>query len=338
MAKKNKEHESNKESTEVELKLSKKWIGIIAGIIVFALLVVLAVRMNNINQNTLATVDGEKITKTTLLKEYESMPSVQKEQVSVNEYLNITIDNLLYSHEITKLGMTASDDETNRFIKERLAASGLAEEVFYQEAQKQGITKEEALNQARRYVLLNKLLEKEVLSKLPSVTDEEAQEFYTQSPQLFYKKEEVRASHILVDNTSLELAKSIIKELNAAKNLSTKFKELSDKYSIDTGAKIQGGDLGLFGKDQMVPEFENAAFAMSVGKVSSAPVKTQFGYHVIYLTAKSKARQLTFNETRSQIKTYLMNKKAEVQTPVYIESLRRAAKITRNEKAIAELE
>ncbi len=88
----------------------------------------------------------------------------------------------------------------------------------------------------------------------------------------------VRASHILV--SSLEEANHVVNELKAGKD----FAELARKYS-SCPSKKDGGDLGFFSKGQMVKEFEDAAFSLKPGEVS-APVKTQFGYHLIKVTGK----------------------------------------------------
>lgn len=89
---------------------------------------------------------------------------------------------------------------------------------------------------------------------------------------------EVRASHILVP--SEKLANKIMKKINAGKD----FAQLAKKYS-ECPSGNNGGDLGFFSRGKMVPEFENAAFTMEIGQVST-PVKTQFGYHLIKVTAK----------------------------------------------------
>jgi len=86
----------------------------------------------------------------------------------------------------------------------------------------------------------------------------------------------VRASHILVDKHSQALR--VLEELNEGKG----FDELARRYSTCPSGK-RGGDLGFFGRRQMVREFENAAFALEVGGVSQ-PVRTQFGYHIIKRT------------------------------------------------------
>ena len=90
---------------------------------------------------------------------------------------------------------------------------------------------------------------------------------------------QVRASHILV-KTETE-ANDVMKKLNAGKD----FAELARLYSTCPSGK-KGGDLGFFGKGQMVKEFESAAFSMEKGQVTQKPVKTQHGYHIIKVTDK----------------------------------------------------
>ena len=86
----------------------------------------------------------------------------------------------------------------------------------------------------------------------------------------------IRASHILVEKQSQTI--KVLEELKAGGD----FRELAKKYSTCPSGK-RGGDLGQFGRGQMVREFEQAAFALKLGQVSE-PVKTQFGYHVIKRT------------------------------------------------------
>ena len=88
----------------------------------------------------------------------------------------------------------------------------------------------------------------------------------------------IRASHILVEKHSQAL--KVLEELKKGVD----FKDLARKYS-QCPSKKRGGDLGFFGRLQMVKEFEQAAFALKVGEVSQ-PVKTQFGYHIIKRTGK----------------------------------------------------
>jgi peptidyl-prolyl cis-trans isomerase C len=104
------------------------------------------------------------------------------------------------------------------------------------------------------------------------------------------------------------------------------FAELAKKKSKDPGAS-DGGDLGFFTKEQMVPEFANIAFALEPGKISD-PVKTQFGWHVIKVEEKRNRKPPEFDQVKSQIETYV-TRKAQSD---YVAKLREAAKIERLDK------
>ncbi len=106
------------------------------------------------------------------------------------------------------------------------------------------------------------------------------------------KEEMVRASHILInqygdDAKNLEEAMKIYDQLQKGADFST----LAKEYSKDPGSAIKGGDLGWFGKGQMVPEFEKAAFSGKIGVVQK-PVKTNYGYHIIKVTGKSDTKYI----------------------------------------------
>ncbi len=107
-------------------------------------------------------------------------------------------------------------------------------------------------------------------------------------------KEEVRARHILVKNEAE--AKSIIAQLDKGADFAT----LAKKYSTDPGG-ASGGDLGYFTRDEMVPAFAAAAFALPVGKYTETPVKTEFGWHVILVEDRRVKKPPTFEEARAQL-------------------------------------
>jgi dolichyl-phosphooligosaccharide-protein glycotransferase len=99
-------------------------------------------------------------------------------------------------------------------------------------------------------------------------------------------KEEVNAAHILIstEDKSEEEALILIQEIESQATIES-FAELAKKYSQDPGSAVNGGTLGWFGKGLMVQEFEEATFSLNIGEISK-PVKTQFGYHLIYLVDK----------------------------------------------------
>ncbi len=136
------------------------------------------------------------------------------------------------------------------------------------------------------------------------VTDEEAKKFYDENPERFNAGESVNASHILVKTE--EEAANIRSEIESG---SITFAEAAKKYS-SCPSKENGGELGTFGRGQMVKEFEDAAFSMNVGELS-APVQTQFGYHLILLNEKNESTVLSYDEVAPQLKEQLLSEKQQ---------------------------
>jgi peptidyl-prolyl cis-trans isomerase C len=131
-------------------------------------------------------------------------------------------------------------------------------------------------------------------------------------------EQEVRARHILVETE--DEARGVAAELKKG----TDFAELAKQKSKDPGAAAQGGDLGYFTKDQMVPEFAETAFKLDKGQLSD-PVKTQFGWHVIKVEDKRARPVPPFEQVKDQIQTFVMRR---AQSEV-ISKLREGAKIER---------
>jgi peptidyl-prolyl cis-trans isomerase C len=127
-------------------------------------------------------------------------------------------------------------------------------------------------------VYLNRMIEKQV-------TEESIRKKYDEFVKANPAKEEVSARHILVQTEAQ--AKEVIAELAKGAD----FAELAKTRSIDPAGKQQGGDLGFFSKEEMVPEFSEAAFKMKDGETSKAPVRSQFGFHVIRVEARRTASQ-----------------------------------------------
>ena len=136
-----------------------------------------------------------------------------------------------------------------------------------------------------------------------SVSDREAEEYYNNNKERFLSEESVNASHILVD--SEEKALAILASINAGE---ISFEQAAMEHS-SCPSKASGGNLGDFGRGQMVPEFDAAVFQMEVGEISQTPVKTQFGYHLIKLVSKNAASEIPFAEIAPEIKNALLQDK-----------------------------
>lgn len=117
--------------------------------------------------------------------------------------------------------------------------------------------------------------------------------------------QEIKAAHILVDSEAK--AKDLIAKLDGGAD----FAKLASENSADPGNKDQGGDLGWFAKQDMVPEFADAAFKMSKGETTKTPIKTQFGYHVVKVEDKRNRPKPTLEELKPMIQAELRREKLE---------------------------
>jgi peptidyl-prolyl cis-trans isomerase C len=186
------------------------------------------------------------------------------------------------------------------------------------------------LDYTRRDLIISNFIEKTILPKVV-VSEEDSKKFYDQNPDKFTRPESIKASHILLGidqkagadekKAAREKAEKLRKELAGGAD----FAALA-KTSSTCPSSQQGGDLGFFGKGQMVPAFETAAFALKPGEISDV-VETQFGYHIIKLTEKKSAEKVDFKEAKPRIEDYLKNQKMGAAVNDYVTEARKAAKI-----------
>jgi peptidyl-prolyl cis-trans isomerase C len=169
------------------------------------------------------------------------------------------------------------------------------------EARKTGLDKDPDV-QRQLEAAEDRALQTAMLSKQvgPSITDAALRAKYDKEIAGKPGEEEVHAKHILVDNE--DQAKKIIAELKGGAD----FAALAKQYSKDPSAAQQGGDLGFFKKDEMVPEFADAAFALQPGQISPTPVHTQFGWHVIMLVERKRDQPPSFDQARDELRQQII--------------------------------
>ncbi|MDE2444594.1 MAG: peptidylprolyl isomerase [Alphaproteobacteria bacterium] len=137
----------------------------------------------------------------------------------------------------------------------------------------------------------------------PSITEEEIKAAYDKETAKVTQTERIRARHILV--ATEKEANDIEAKLKAG----AKFEDLAKQYSLD-GSKDYGGDLGYFTAPEMVAEFSKAAFALKQGEVS-APVKTEYGWHVIRLDDRKMGAAQPFDQVKGAIRNVLVRNKVQ---------------------------
>jgi peptidyl-prolyl cis-trans isomerase C len=193
-------------------------------------------------------------------------------------------------------------------------------QILARAAEKQGVGNTDAFKGRLAYLrdkaLMETFLEREIAQ---SVTDGAVKAFYDEQIAQAPKETEVKARHILVE--SEDEAKAIIAELKKGAD----FTQLAKEKTQDPSGKEDGGDLGFFTKEQMVPEFSEAAFALQPGQLAEQPVKSQFGWHIIKLEEKREKQPPALAEIEDRVRAYLSRK---TQSDI-LTKLRGEAKIDR---------
>lgn len=185
---------------------------------------------------------------------------------------------LVYEKVLSK-NYKVSDEEINEKIgefKEQLGPN------FEMALMQYGFKDEDELKETFR----TGLMQEKAAIKDVKVTEKEVKEYYDNY------KPQIKARHILVEDE--KTANEVKKKLDEG----AKFEDLAKEYSTDPGSAANGGDLGWFGPGRMVPEFENAAYALKVDEIS-APVQTQHGFHIIQVTEKKEKK--SFDEMKDQM-------------------------------------
>jgi peptidyl-prolyl cis-trans isomerase C len=184
----------------------------------------------------------------------------------------------------------------------------------------------------RKDIVIGNFIEKQLAAKV-TVSDADAQKFYDENQEKYFKKPETfRASHILIGTDEKTSAEDRKKAKEKAEALLKKVKAGEDfaalaKSDSSCPSSSHGGDLGNFSRGQMVAPFEKAALALKPGEIASEVVETQFGYHIIKLTEKQEATTEKFPEVKERIVEYLKREKTQKQVMDLVTELRKTAKI-----------
>ncbi len=218
--------------------------------------------------------------------------------------------------------------------KEKFLDEMIKKELLFQEALKRGLDKDpeylRKLEEFKKLTLIGQLLEKEIEAKA-KVTEQDVKDYYEKHKDELAAVTQIRASHILV-KTEGE-AKKLLERLKKGED----FAAIAKKYSIDTGSAKNGGDLGYFSSGQMVPEFEAAAAKLKAGEVSSEPVKTKFGYHIIKVTDRKKGQPVEFEKIKNVLFQRISAERQKEFFDSYIENLKKTYKVEINKEAVSKL-
>lgn len=250
------------------------------------------------NSKVLAKVDNEKITEQDLKEMIASIPNMNYETLPAN-------------------------------VKERAINQLIDKKLLYKYAKKKKVEKtkdfKDAMESVKREILVQVFLANE-MDKI-KISSSKVKEFYNKNKMTYFAtKAEAKARHILVKDESV--AKQIIKTLKKTKSSKLKSKFISlAKEKSEGPSSTNGGDLGWFSAEKMVPSFSKAAFGLKKGDYTKKPVKTQFGYHVIYLEDIKKATVQKLSKIKDKIKQSLQQQQFAGKIKEVLKKLRDKARI-----------
>lgn len=264
--------------------------------------------------------------------------------------------------QLLQMGRPVADDQLSE-MRKRMLDNLIAYELLYQESKKKGVkvtnaavdekvnelkkqypdeaefktmlsssdlTEADLKSHMKRGIAIEKLVDQEIVQKI-AVTDKEIRTYYDSNPDRFKQPEQVKASHILIqvdpeaDKSERAKARKQLETIQKKVKKGEDFGALAKEHS-GCPSSAKGGDLGYFGRGQMVKPFEDAAFALEPGQVSDI-VETRFGYHLIKVADKKPATTIPFEEVKERIGEYLKQQQVREKVLAYVEGLRDKAKV-----------
>lgn len=287
-------------------------------------------------ETVVATINGQKITIAEVDKQIEQKPNfayvlenAKENPKMLNDLrrrvVHAMINRQILLEEAKKSNLVTSaevDDSVNKVIAGYGGKEKLGELL---KAIKTDMPTFET--EIRKDFTINTYIDKALIKDV-TVSDEEIKKEFQKDPKRFEQKETVQASHILV---KMEANASKAEQDAAAKKINDLYVQLTDgkkdfaelaKANSDCPSSEQGGDLGAFGRGMMVPEFEKVAFSLKPGEISK-PFKTQFGYHIVKLTAHNNAGPGTLEVAKPAIQEQLLAKKRESVIEAKLAELRK---------------
>jgi len=258
------------------------------------------------------------------LKESQ-LPAIRK------EVLENLINRTLLLQESVKQGIKVDDKLIKKQMAEMKKRYDNAAD-FEKKLEEANLSAKDLKKQIQVGMAVQQLIDLKFVQKI-TITNQEAKTYYEGNIQRFSQPEQVKASHILIkvdpkaDETKTKEAKDKIEKIQKKVKDGEDFAALAKEFSEGPSAP-KGGDLGYFGPGRMVKPFETAAFKMKPDEVSDI-VKTRFGYHLIKVTDKKAAKQVTFEEVQDKLKNFLKQQKVQKEVDVYIKQLKESAQIER---------
>jgi peptidyl-prolyl cis-trans isomerase C len=251
-----------------------------------------------------------------------------------DEVLRNLLDQLIAYHLLAQESRARKIDVDEATVEAQMGqirGSFPTDQAFQQGMAAQGLTLDQVRQQTRTNLLVQKVIDAEVASKIV-VQDAEVSAFYQQNLDRFKQGDTVHASHILIGlpqnatpqqkSEAKTKAQAVLKQLRGGGD----FAAAARAESQDPGSAQNGGDLGFFPKGQMTPAFEEAAFKTRPGAITPI-VETPFGFHIIKVHERRAPRTAPLDEVGGQIKNFLEQGQREQKLEQFVEQVKTKSKI-----------
>lgn len=274
----------------------------------------------------IAVVNDDVIT----LSEFEERLPHQNVKITPQQektILDQMIEQKLLEQEADKRGIRVSESEVDNAIANVMGKFNLTNEQMKEVLAKEHLTAAQFREQWRLQLLSQKVIAAKLQGQL-AVTDDEIEEYYKKNYGAGERVDEVKIAHILITPDAAggeEQAKQRAEEVAKLARSGEDFGKLAREYSNDTISSVKGGELGYFGRGDLVESLENAAYSTPVGDIAG-PVESPAGYHVIKVLDK-KTNEGTLDDYREEIKQKLYKEKAQEELSAWIDEIKSSAYI-----------
>jgi peptidyl-prolyl cis-trans isomerase C len=286
----------------------------------------------------LARVNGMTITRTEVDRaiviflaqsraSHDLSPETRKEAEAA------ALEQLIGAKLLYQKGIEQKMEGLDQLVSEKIAQSKAkfpSSAAYVAALKASNLTEAEAGEIVRRDAVVTHFLERQVVAKI-TVSDQDIRTFYQQNLDKFSLPESVQISHILIEAGAQATAQEKLKGRERAEGIrkilvaGEDFAALA-KTDSSCPSKEEGGDLGVFGKDELIPEFDAAVANLKPGEISQV-VETGFGFHVLKVVARKSASVRTVDEARDQIEPYLKQTRAQQAIVDYVGELKKGASI-----------
>jgi len=286
---------------------------------------------------SIARVNGEKIKVEDVRKRLEKLKKkyrVEKNAVlDANSMLflrsnalNEVIQNTLYRQEMEKNGISLDPDELEQALHE--VKNGYTEEAFQKYLEVEDLSPEEWENGLKNNLLLKKLFDKMVSSKI-AVSEEEIKQYFDENKEKFHKGERIKVLHIMVETEEEAIRIKSLLDSNGKD-----FSKLAREYSLGPEG-VEGGDLGYLEKGHMPEELEEI-FKLNVNEISDI-IRTPYGSHIFKVVGKRMDREMSFEESRKVIHDKLIGERQDKAFQEWLSELKDKAKIEIKDDVLAKI-